>query len=280
MNEKKIIVAAIIMGLFLVGCGTTVRPGQMGLKWNPLTSGLDKEPVKEGFYFHMPWNDVFTYSVQWQSFHEKVDVLTKDDLHIHVDTAVKARPLSRELYQFQLEIGPDFYDKVLKAEFFTSVRSTLAEYRMVEIPEKSSEIEKKILITLKNHTEGKHLELDNVTISHVDFSPGVLRSIETKLAKEQEIIQKKSELNIAMQDAKIAQVKAKGEADALRIRAHGEAEAAKLRAAGQAEAHRIIDPTLTPRVLQFKAFDSPNAKIIFVPTDKLGLPIVITPEGK
>jgi len=173
MKSKRIIVTTIIMGLFLVGCGSTVRPGQMGLKWNPLTSGLSKEPVKEGFYFHMPWNDVFTYSVQWQSFHEKVDVLTRDDLHITVEAVVKARPLSRELYQFQLEIGPDFYDRVLKAEFFTSVRSTLAEYTMVEIPEKSPEIEGKILTSLKDRTEGKHLELDNVTISHIDFSPGI-----------------------------------------------------------------------------------------------------------
>lgn len=30
----------------------------------------------------MPWNDVFTYSVQWQNFSEKIDVLTRDDLHI------------------------------------------------------------------------------------------------------------------------------------------------------------------------------------------------------
>lgn len=44
-------------GLF--GCGTTVAPGKMGLKWNPRTAGLSDQPLREGFYWHMPWNDVF-----------------------------------------------------------------------------------------------------------------------------------------------------------------------------------------------------------------------------
>lgn len=280
MKNKIFTVMTIAWILVLTGCGTTVRPGQMGLKWRPLTYGLDKEPVKEGFYPHLFWNDVLVYSVQWQSFTEKVDALTKDDIHINVEAVVKVRLLPRELYQLQLEVGPDFYNTALKPEFLTTVRSILADYTMVEIPEKSPEIEAKILTDLRRRIEGKHLEVNNVAISHIDFPAGVLQAIETKQAKEQEKIQKVFELDISRQEAEIAQVKAKGEADALGIQAKGEAEAQKIRAGGQAEAQRIIDQTLTSRFLQFKAFDSPNAKIIFVPTDKEGLPIIITPEGK
>lgn len=269
MKNKIFTVMTIASILILAGCGTTVRPGQMGLKWQPLTKGLSKEPVREGFYSHAFWNDVFVYSIQWQSFTEKVDVLTKDDLHITVEAVAKARLLPKELYQLQLEVGPDFYNTVLKPEFLTTVRSTLADYTMVEIPEKSPEIEAKVLADLRRRIEGKHLEVNNVAISHIDFPEGVLRAIETKQAKEQEKIQKVFELDIARQDAEIAREKAKGEADAT-----------KIRAAGQAEAQRIIDQTLTSRFLQFKAFDNPNAKIIFVPTDKQGLPVVITPEGE
>lgn len=280
MKSKSIVIATITVLLFLTGCGTTVRPGQMGLKWRPLTEGLSKEPVKEGFYPHLLWNDVLVYSVQWQSFTEKVDALTKDDIHINVEAVVKVRLIPRELYQLQLEVGPDFYNTVLKPEFLSTVRSILADYMMVKIPEKSPEIEAKILTDLRTRIEGKHLEANNIAISHIDFPAGVLQAIETKQAKEQEKIQKIFELDIARQDAEIAQVRAKGEADALGIRAKGEAEAQKIRAGGQAEAQRIIDQTLTSRFLQFKAFDSPNAKLIFVPIDKEGLPIVITPEGK
>jgi regulator of protease activity HflC (stomatin/prohibitin superfamily) len=179
-----------------------------------------------------------------------------------------------------LEIGPDFYPNIVKPEFLTVVRNTVADYAMVEIPEKSPEIEAKILQALRDRVKGKHIELDNVTINHIDFTAGMLRAIETKLAKEQERTQKDFELDIAVKEAEIARVRAKSEADALQIRANGEAEAQKVRAAGQAEAQKSIDRTLTPRFLQFKAFDSSNTKFIYVPIGKDGLPIIVSPEGR
>lgn len=264
----------------LLGCGTTVAAGKMGLKWNPRTTGLDDKPLREGFHWHMPWNDVFTYSVQWQSFTEKIDVLTRDDLHIQAEATLVVRPMAKELYQLQREIGPDFYPRIAKAEFLAVVRSTVANYAMVEVPEKSPEIEVKVLQSLRERILGKHLELDNVTISDIDFTSGVLRAIETKLAKEQEKIQKEFELEIAGKEAEIAGARAKGEAEAMQIRAAGEAEAQKIRAAGQAESQKMIDQTLTSRFLQFKASDSPNSKFIYVPTGKEGLPIIVTPEER
>lgn len=56
-----------------------------------------------------------------------------------------------------------------------------------------------------------------MTISDIDFTSGVLRAIETKLAKEQEKIQKEFELEIAGKEAEIAGARAKGEAEAMQI---------------------------------------------------------------
>ena len=266
--------------LLLMGCGSTVAPGKMGLRWQPLTSGLGKEPLKEGFHAHMPWNDVLVMSVQWRNFTERIDVLTRDDLHIEIKASVLVKPLVKELYQLKLEIGSNFYSSVVKPEFLTVARNTLANYLLVEIPENSPEIERKIRQGLIERMQGKHIEIDNVTISDIDFTSGVLRAIETKLAKEQEKIQKDFELEIAVKDAEIARARSKGEADSLQIRAVGQAEAQKIRAAGQAESQKIIDKTLTTQFLQFKAFESPNTKFIYVPTGKDGLPIIVTPETR
>lgn len=268
-TNGRFILPFLIFVFMLPGCGSTVGPGRMGLQWRPLSSGLGKEPLKEGFHAHMPWNDVFVFSVQWQSFTERVDVLTRDELHIEMETSVLVRPIARELYAMQLEIGPDFYPSVVKPEFLTVARNTLSNYSLVEIPEKSHEIEIKILAGLKERIKGKHLEIDYVTISDIDFTSGVLRAIETKLVKEQEKDQKDFELEIAVRDAEIVRAKAKGEA-----------EAQKIRAAGQAEAQGIIDKTLTPRFIQFKAFESPNAKFIYVPIGKDGLPVIVAPEAR
>ena len=246
-TKLGITILFLVTGPMLWGCGSMVSPGQMGLKWHPLTTGLSEKPLREGFYSHMPWNDVLTFSVQWQSFTEKIDVLTRDDLHIQMEASVLIRPVAQELYRLQLEIGQDFYPSIVKPEFLTVARNTIADYFLVEIPEKSPEIEARILEGLKERIKGKHIELDNVTISDIDFTSGVLRAIEAKLAKEQEIVQRGFELEITIKEAEIAQVRAKSDADALKIRAHGEAEAQKIRAAGQAESQKLIDKTLTPR---------------------------------
>lgn len=150
MESKLVSISLFLLAVSgLLVRGTTVAPGKMGLKWNPRTTGLDDKPLREGFYWHMHWNDVFTSSVQWQSFTEKIDVLTRDDLHIQAEATLVARPMAKELYQLQLEIGPDFYPRIAKAEFLAAVRSTVANYAMVEVPEKSPEIEVKVLQSLR-----------------------------------------------------------------------------------------------------------------------------------
>jgi len=177
------------------------------------------------------------------------------------------RPIASELYELQLEIGNAYYRNIVKPEFQTVVRSEMANYIMVEIPEKSAMIEGIILKKLKAKIKGKHLQLDAVTIDHIQFTPRMLSAIEAKLTKEQEKIQKEFELQIEEKDADIA-----------RARARGQADSAVIRAKGQAEAQKIIDRTLTKRFLQYKAFESPNTKYIYVPTGKDGLPVIISPE--
>ncbi|EKJ87272.1 hypothetical protein LEP1GSC017_1641 [Leptospira meyeri serovar Hardjo str. Went 5] len=53
----------------------------------------------------MPWNSVYVYSVQWSSYQEKVEVLTRDDLTITVSATIIIRPIQNEIYDLEMEIG-------------------------------------------------------------------------------------------------------------------------------------------------------------------------------
>ncbi|HEX2055124.1 MAG TPA: hypothetical protein VHF07_01445 [Nitrospiraceae bacterium] len=105
----------------------------------------------------------------------------------------------------------------------------------------------------------------------------VLAAVEQKQAKEQEKEQKEFELVIAEKDAEIARWRARGEGDAIRIRAEGEAEGLRIRSAGQAKAQETIAKTITPEYLQFKLYDSQNAKFVLLP-DKLSMPLLLNPN--
>ncbi|MDF0652692.1 MAG: peptidase [Nitrospira sp. LK265] len=271
----KIMLLVTMLGL-LQACGTTVQPGQRGLRWYPLSEGLTTETLKSGFYWRAPWNDIYLYDVQLRSYTEEVDALSSDDLPVILKTAIILRPIPEEVYLLIQEIGPDFYPRVVKPELLAAVRSVVSNYPMVTVPEKSSEIASKVQGVVVDKLKGRHLDVASVALADIDLSRVVLEAVERKQAKEQEKEQKEFELIIAEKDAEIARRRAKGEGDSIRIRAEGEAEGLRIRSVGQAKAQEAITKTLTPEYLRFKLYDSPNSKFVLLP-DKLNVPILINP---
>jgi regulator of protease activity HflC (stomatin/prohibitin superfamily) len=264
--------------VLMQACASVVKPGHRGLRWRPVTQGLMKETLREGVYTHFPWNNVEEFDVRWQSFTERIDVLTADDLPVRVQGAIILRPVPEEVYFLAQEVGRRWYQEVVKPQFLSAVRGVVANYQMVTLPERSSEIGSKIEAVMVEALKGRHLDVYAVSLAEIEFSQTVLKAIEQKQAKEQEKEQKEFELVIADREAEIARIRAKGEGDSLKIRAEGEAESTRIRSKGQSQAQEIITKTLTPEYLRFKLYDSPNAKMILLP-DNLNVPMVINPGG-
>ena len=258
------------------GCGTTVHPGQRGLRWYPFTEGLMTDTLKSGFYWRAPWNDVFLYDIRWQSYVESVDALSSDDLLVKLRAAIIMRPLPEEVYFLAQEIGPDFYPRVVKPELLAAVRSVVSNYPMVNVPEQSAEIASKVQAVVVEKLKGRHLDVASVALADIELAKIVLEAVERKQAKEQEKEQKEFELVIADRDAEIMRRRARGEGDAIRIRSEGEAEGLRIRATGQAKAQETIAKTLTSDYLRFKLYDSQNSKFVLLP-EKLNVPILINP---
>jgi regulator of protease activity HflC (stomatin/prohibitin superfamily) len=274
---RRTMTSLVLAGLLLTtACGTTIQPGQRGLFWRPFSEGLSNQPLKDGFYWAAPWNDVYRYDVRWQSFTEDIDALSADDLQVLIKAAIILRPIPEELYFLNQEVGADYYPRIVKPQFMAAVRSVVSGYNMVTVPERSTEIASKVRAVVVENLKGRHLEVQNVALADVDFPQIVLRAIEQKQAKEQEKEQKEFELTIALKDAEIARSRAKGEGDAIRIRAEGEAEGLRIRAIGQAQAQETITKTLTPAYLQYKLYDSPNSKMVILP-EHMKAPIIINP---
>ena len=270
------ILLAIPILLLMDGCGRTIDPGMRGLRWYPLTVGLVNEPLKNGFYWRAPWNDVFEYDVRYQSFSEKIDALTADDLSVSLRVVITMSPIPEEVYFLAQEVGHNWYQQLVRPQFLSAVRGVVAQYAMVTLPERSSEIGNKIEAVMVESLKGRHLNIYSVALSEIEFSKMVLQAIEQKQAKEQEKEQKEFEMVIAQRNAEIARIQAKGEGDALQIRAEGEGESLRIRAKGQSQAQEIITKTLTPDYLKYKLYESPNSKMIIVP-DKSNVPIIVSP---
>jgi regulator of protease activity HflC (stomatin/prohibitin superfamily) len=268
MNCRLFFVMIITLALNL-NCITIIDPGEVGLMWKPYSSGLGQKPLESRVQFYLPWNSVFTYSIQWRSYQEKVEVLTRDDLTIVVTAQLIARAKQNELYELQMEIGTDYYEKVLRPQFRTSIRNIMSAYNMVSISKETPNVSSQIKKILQDKLHDKHVDIDDVIIDDVEYSPSILKAIETKLTKQQEQEQMKFEINIAKRDAEINVISAEGKAKAILV----EAEA-------QAKAQRMINESLTQKYIQYKAVTNPNNKMIIVPSGKDGLPLILNAETK
>lgn len=276
--RKTMFASFVVVGA--AACGTTVRPGEIGVKYYAFsTPGLQKETKPEGFYFQWPWNSIVRYNVTWQSRTETVDVLTAEALHVTTKVTVTYRPKRDEIYRVAAEIGRDYYEQIIQPSFSTLARSEFARHYHNDLAKDSPAIEAAVLAQLRGAVVGKPVEIDRVSISHIAYDANLTSGISQKLATAQKVEQKESELKLADRDAEIARVSARGRADAVRVEAEGRAAAIVAEGEAQAKAQAEITKTLTASYLRYKAFDSDSTKYYFVPVGKDGMPIIVNTDG-
>ncbi len=258
------LVLGVLIGAFTSSCATSVPPGSVGM-FNYARSGIDSHVLKEGLYWHLPWNDLLLYPVQWDEREERMHVLTADDVHLEMQLGVAVRPNVKELYALQQDLGVRYYDTIVQSAFFTATRTVFAHYNMVDIPENSEKIEQEIHDHVAQRIAGHHLELGRVALQHIDYPPAVQRAIEQRLVMQQQEIQKEAEIKIAGEEASIAHIQAESAAATAKISATSDSETSKIRAEGEAKAQELLGKTLTPLFVQLRALTNPTSKYIFVP---------------
>lgn len=262
INKSTVnLILGFVTIILINGCAAIIKPGFNGVINRPLGKGLNTEKVyDDGFAWKWPWNNMLKYNVQLTSYEEEVSILTSDELHTTLTVSVILKPKQEELPSLILEIGDNYYQSIVRPEFYSVTRNTMAKFHYSELSARSNEIEDAIESALKIKLSGKHIEIDHVTLDHIMYSPLVTRATDIKLATNQRIEQKGFEIEIAEKDAEIQRIIARGQRDA----------------------QQIIDEGLTSKYLQFKALEvqdksaeNPNSTFYFIPVGKDGLPIII-----
>jgi len=100
--------------------------------------------------------------------------------------------------------------------FLIITRGELAAHAHDALAVEGGQIEGRVLARLRKAVKGKSLEIDRVSIDHIDFDKTVTGAIASKVSAEQLIGQKENELQVAKRDADIARMLAAGRADAVR----------------------------------------------------------------
>lgn len=250
---------ALALSGLVAACGSTIPAGSKGV-YRDYFGGTRQTAYDDGFKWHWPWNDVATYDVRWNTYTEKLNILSADNLHMSVDVALRIRPTPDEVYKLHTDTGPNYYPRVVQQPFRALTLEVLSGYAYHDIPRRTDEIQDRILAQIQQTLGDKHLDFDAVEVRHVEYPQRVIEATSDKLATQELAEQKEYEKAIAAADAQIQIIDARG----------------------QQQAQEIIQSSLTPLYLQFEAIDvqrqlarSSNAVFYFVPLGQDGLPLIV-----
>ncbi len=240
----------------------TIDPGEKGVLFRRFGGGLDTEKIfGQGFHVIAPWNRMYVYDVRTNEAFEQMAVLSKNGLTIKVDLSYRFQPAPSKIGLIHDQIGPNYQSKIIIPEIRSATREVIGKYLPEELySTKREAIQDEIFQrTLKTVSE-KNIEIDAILIREVTLPETLQAAIERKLKEEQSSLEYKYRLE----------------------KERKEAERKVIEAQAKADANKILNASLTDKILQDKGIEatlelanSPNSKVVIVGSGDQGLPLIL-----
>jgi len=255
-----------ILFLFMFLTNTTfltIDAGERGVLFKKFGGGLEKDIVyNQGFHVVAPWNTMYIYDVKVDEDVESLDVLSKNGLNISVELSYRFNPSPERIGYLHEQVGKGYIERIIKPEIRSATREVIGQYLPEELySTKREAIQDEIFTKTKNSISEKNITLDAVLIRSVQLPEKLKNAIEEKLKEEQLSFQYEFKLD----------------------RERKEAERKIIEAQAKADANRILNASLTDKILRDKGIEatlelaqSPNSKVVIVGgAGGDGLPLIL-----
>ncbi|MBK9254663.1 MAG: prohibitin family protein [Saprospiraceae bacterium] len=240
----------------------TIEPGRAGILFKRFSGGIDKTSIYQpGFHVIAPWNKMFIYETRILEGVEKMEVLSKNGLTIVVELSYRFMPQLERLGYLHETVGPEYAQRIIIPEIRSATREVIGKYLPEELySTKRESIQTEIFDRTSESIGKKDLILDAILIREVALPAKLKEAIEQKLGEEQMAFQYEFKLD----------------------RERKEAERKIIEAQAKAESNRILNASLTDKILRDKGIEatltlanSPNSKIVIIGESKGGLPLIL-----
>lgn len=245
--------------LVTTGC-VRIGSGHQGVLFK-LFGGTQEDVYGEGIHRVWPWDTMYVYDVRIQDGPERLTILTSNGLSVGLDVSVRFRPSSESLSALHQQIGPTYYQKIIKPTIRSEVRKIVGNYTPEQIySSKRQELETRIVESIEQALADKHIRVETILIRNVELPEQLRVAISEKLEEEQRA--EKMEFTLA--------------------REKREAERKAIEAQGIADFQRIVSQGLTQDLLRWKGIEaterlsgSDNAKVVVIGSGDGGLPLIL-----
>jgi regulator of protease activity HflC (stomatin/prohibitin superfamily) len=221
---------------------------------------------EEGLQFIAPWQEVRRESVQVQRFKfTDITAFSKETQDVYVVATVNYSVSPNAVQNLFRQVGQNWFDRLIEPRVLNFFKEETVKYATVDVGPNRELIRTAVKNRLAADLEPFSIQIDDLLIDNIDFSPEFKASIEQKQIATQDALREQEKVKQRQFEAQQAVETAKGEADSIRARA-----------SGQADANRALAESLTPEVIQFQAIEklSDNIQIALIPS---GQGIILDP---
>ncbi|KAB8079077.1 band 7 family-domain-containing protein [Aspergillus leporis] len=194
-----------------------VDGGHRAIKYSRV-GGVKKEIYSEGTHFRVPWVETpIIYDVRAKPRNIASLTGTKDLQMVNITCRVLSRPRVDALPQIYRTLGQDFDERVLPSIVNEVLKSVVAQFNASQLITQRENVARMVRDNLARRAARFNIALDDVSLTHLTFSPEFTAAVEAKQVAQQEA-----------QRAAFVVDKARQEKQAFIVRAQGEARSAEL----------------------------------------------------
>lgn len=237
-----------------------IRSGEAGVFYNRFTGTQVDRVYGEGLHILNPLNTMFIYETRKQVTNHEFDVLSVRGLPLHLSLVIRYRPEYDLLAVLHQRVGPDYLTRVVIPQTESVMRKELGNYTAEQIYTNADGLLTRAILAAMEEVGRNFVEVEDIIIREIRLPEKVRLAIESKLHQEE--LLKSYEFR--------TQTAAK------------EAERKRIQAAGVRDYQKIVDETLSDRLLAHQGIqatqemaESDNPKVVVIGAGKEGVPIIL-----
>lgn len=267
--------AVVLIAIIVIFGGFAIVPaGHTGVVLN--MGKVSSNVMSEGFNFKIPIiQTVEKMSNKIQVYETPSSAVSKDMQTVNSNVAVNYRLVSDKSADMYKNVGQDYQTILITPVVQECMKSATAKYTAEQLITERTAVGDEIKTALDSKLNGYGIYIEKFNIVNFDFSTEFNNAIEAKQVAEQNLIKTRTEQEQAIV---IAEANAKQKV----IAAEAEAEAILAEAQAQADANKMLEESLSSKVIayeQLQKWDGVMPKVIGDGDNMfLNIPIEDTPK--